>query len=217
MRFHIITAFPTLVTSVLGESILKRAIGTKLIEVFVYDLRDYTDNKHKKIDARPYGGGPGMVLQAEPILRAHKKAKGKKRNVLTILLSPRGEQWTSRLAKESLQTYSDIILLCGHYEGIDVRVEEILSPLKISIGPFVVTGGELPGLLIVDSISRFIPGVLGNEQSLEESRVSTDKLYTRPEVLRWGKGKYRAPDILLSGDHKKIEEWRQKANRKSRN
>jgi len=213
MRFHIITAFPTLIQPVLGESILKRAIQTKLIEVFVYDLRDYTDDKHRKIDARPYGGGPGMVLQAEPILRAHKKAKGKKRNTLTILLSPRGEEWTSRRAEESAHTYSDIICICGHYEGIDVRVEEILSPLKVSVGPFVVTGGELPGLLIVDSIARFIPGVLGNEQSLEERRFATDRLYTRPEILRWGKKKYPTPTVLLSGDHKKIEEWRQKSKK----
>jgi tRNA (guanine37-N1)-methyltransferase len=196
---------------VLGESILKRAIGAKYIKVFVYDLRDYTNNKHKKIDARPYGGGPGMVLQAEPILRAHKKAKGRKKNVLTILLSPRGEQWTSNLAKQSLQKYSDIIFICGHYEGIDVRVENILRPLKISIGPFIVTGGELPCLLIIDSISRFVPGVLGNEKSLEESRISTDRIYTRPEILRWGKRTHPTPTVLLSGDHTMIERWRQKS------
>lgn len=187
---------------------MKRAIKTGLIEVQVYDLRDFTDDKHNKIDARPYGGGPGMVLNAEPILLAHKKAKGRKRKVLTILLSPRGEQFSNKLARGFSKEYTDIILICGHYEGIDARVEEILQPLKISVGPFVLTGGELPALIIVDSVARFIPGVLGNENSLEENREVTDQVYTRPEKLKWGRKSYEVPEVLLSGDHKKIDEWR---------
>lgn len=208
MKFHVITAFPTMILPVLHESMMKRALKTGLIEVEVYDLRDYTDNKHKKIDARPYGGGPGMVLNAEPILRAHKKAKGKKKKTITILLSPRGEQWTNSQAQKLEGTYTDVILICGHYEGIDKRVENILKPLKVSVGPFVVTGGELPALLIIDSMARFVPGVLGNEESIEESRVSTDDFYTRPEVLRWERRSYGVPDVLLSGNHKEIESWR---------
>ncbi|MEX0909884.1 MAG: tRNA (guanosine(37)-N1)-methyltransferase TrmD [Candidatus Paceibacterota bacterium] len=208
MKFHIITAFPSMILPVLEESMMKRAIKTGLITVRVYNLRDYTDNKHKKIDARPYGGGPGMVLSAEPILRAHKKAKGRKRKVLTVLLSPRGTQWSKDQAVSFSQKYTDIILICGHYEGIDARVEKILKPLKVSIGPFVLTGGELPALMIVDSVSRFMSGVLGNEKSLEDSRVSTDELFTRPEVLKWAKKSHKVPPVLLSGNHERIEKWR---------
>jgi tRNA (guanine37-N1)-methyltransferase len=208
MKFHVITAFPHMILPVLEESMMKRAIKTGLIQVEVYDLRDYTNNKHKKIDARPYGGGPGMVLNAEPILRAHKKAKGRKKKTVTVLLSPRGEQWTNARAQALIGLYTDVILICGHYEGIDKRVENILKPLKISIGPFVLTGGELPALMIIDSMARFVPGVLGNEESLEESRASTDEFFTRPEVLRWGKKTYKVPEVLLSGNHKEIEAWR---------
>ncbi|MEX0933345.1 MAG: tRNA (guanosine(37)-N1)-methyltransferase TrmD [Candidatus Paceibacterota bacterium] len=208
MKFHVITAFPHMILPVLEESMMKRALKTGRISVKMYDLRDYTDNKHKKIDARPYGGGPGMVLQAEPILRAHKKAKGRKKKTITVLLSPRGEQWTSGQAQMIQNSYTDVILICGHYEGIDKRVENILNPLKISIGPFVVTGGELPALMIIDSVARFVPGVLGNEASLEESRVSTDEFFTRPEVLRWNRKTYGVPEVLLSGNHKDIEAWR---------
>lgn len=208
MRFHIITAFPSMVLPVLEESMMKRAIKTGLIEVKVYDLRDNTDSKHRKIDDRPYGGGPGMVLQAEPILRAHKEAKGRKKRVLTVLLSPRGEQYTNSLAGSWSTDYTDIILICGHYEGIDARVEEILDPLKITVGPFVLTGGELPALIIVDSVSRFVPGVLGNQDSIEETRLATDEVYTRPEKLRWGRKTYEVPSVLRSGDHKMIEDWK---------
>jgi len=208
MRFHVITAFPQMILPVLEESMMKRAIKTRLIEVVVYDLRDYTRSVHKKIDARPYGGGPGMVLQAEPILRAHKKAKGKKKKTLTIFLSPRGEQWTNTAASKISKKYTDVILICGHYEGVDARVEEILKPLKISIGPFVLTGGELPALSIIDSTARFITGVLGNELSLEESRVATDQTFTRPETLKWGRKKYTVPEVLLSGNHSDIYKWR---------
>ena len=208
MKFHVITAFPHMILPVLAESMMKRALKTGLIHVEVYDLRDYADNKHRKIDARPYGGGPGMVLNAEPILEAHKKAKGKKKKTITVLLSPRGEQWTNNQAQTLAGVYTDVILICGHYEGIDKRVENILKPLKISVGPFVVTGGELPALLIIDSMARFVPGVLGNEESLEELRVSTDEFFTRPEVLRWKKKTYKVPQVLLSGNHKDIETWR---------
>lgn len=208
MRFHIITAFPSMILPTLEESMLKKAIRSGLIEVEVYDLRKFTDDKHKKIDARPYGGGPGMVLLAEPILKAHQQAKGRKKKTLTILLSPRGEQFTNALASEWQQEYSDIIFICGHYEGVDARVEEILDPLKISVGPFVLTGGELPALMITDSVARFVPGVLGNEESLEEKRVASDLVYTRPEELKWKRKKYNVPEVLLSGHHKNIEDWR---------
>lgn len=208
MHFHIITAFPEVIRPTLEASMLKRAIKTGKVDVSVYDLRSFSNDPHKKIDARPYGGGPGMVLKAEPILRAHKKAKGRKKDVLTVLLSPRGMQYTSTLAKKYARKYRHIILICGHYEGIDARVQKILKPIVVSVGPYVLTGGELPALIVLDSISRYIPGVLGNDESLEEDRIAPKEVYTRPETIRADKKTYNVPKVLLSGDHKKIEMWK---------
>lgn len=203
-----------MISPVLEESMLKRAIKSGLINVKIYDLRDHSHNKHKKIDSRPYGGGPGMVLGAEPILRAHKEAKGRKKKTLTILLTPNGKQFNNKYAKDLSRKYKDIIIICGHYEGIDARVEKILKPVKLSIGPFILTGGELAALAIVDSTSRYLPGVLGNENSLEETRYATDQVYTRPEKLKWKDKNYKVPDVLLTGHHKNIEEWHKKQNEK---
>lgn len=206
--FHIITLFPEMFDSYLKESILRRAKEKKLIDFKFYNPRDFTIDKHHKADDRPYGGGPGMVMYAEPILKAVQKAKGKK-NAKVIILSPRGEQFTNETAKK-ISKKKDIVLISGRYEGIDSRVKKILKVEEISVGPFVVTGGELPAMLMIDSISRQIRGVLGKIESIEEERVSSGEMYTRPEILNWGGKKYAVPKLFLSGNHQEIEKYKKK-------
>jgi len=231
MNFHIITLFPDAFDSYLGESILKRAIEDKKIKTAFYNPRDFSDNKFRHIDRPPYAGGPGMVVQAEPVARAVdaalKKISAKisrrkiskiknmsrvtldtKPKVKIIFFSPSGKQFTTEYAKKTAQKFTDIILICGRYEGIDARVKKIFKCEEISVGPFVLTGGELPAMLVMDCLSRQVEGVLGNFDSLEESRVASPDVYTRPEVLEYKGKKYRVPKVLLSGDHKKIEEWK---------
>lgn len=218
MRFHIITIFPEMFDSYLKESIIGRAIKNKLVEVKFYNPRDFikvpknkNQNNYRPVDDRPYGGGPGMVMRAEPILKAvgeaFKKIKSKK--VLTINFIPTAPKFTTESAKK-ISKYTDIVLICGRYEGIDARVDKILKTKKFSIGDYVLTGGELPAMILVDSISRQIPGVLGKYESLEEERVSSSEVYTRPEILKYKNKNYKVPKILLSGNHKKIEEWKKK-------
>ena len=211
MTFHIITIFPKLFDSYLSDSIIKRAIDNKKISVKFYDPRDFTTNKHKKVDDTPYGGGPGMVMMVDPIIRAYKKARGrsKKKKFKTIILSPGGEDFTTSYAKKTTQKYTDVIIICGRYEGVDTRVKKILKAQEISIGDYVLTGGELAAMVLVDSISRQIPGVLGNKDSLEETRVSSHEMYTRPAVYEHSKRKYKVPPVLMSGDHADIDKWRQ--------
>ncbi len=191
------------------ESMLSRAQKKKLINIKFYNPRDFTKDKHKKVDDKPYGGGPGMVMQAEPILRAVAKARGRKKNVKIIMFSPSGKQFTNTYAKTLSKKYKDIILIAGRYEGIDTRVKKILRAEELSIGPYVLTGGEVPAMVVVDVISRQVSGVLGHTQSLEENRVSSSEMYTRPDVVRYKNKNYKVPKILLSGDHKKIEQWRE--------
>lgn len=206
IRFHVISIFPGALGSYLSESIIKRARSRGLIEIKVHNLRDFTRDKHKKVDARPYGGGPGMVMMAEPIIRAVKKiGKGK-----VFILSPAGKQFDNKIARK-LSKYKDIILICGRYEGIDARVKKILKAEKLSVGPYILTGGELPAMVVIDAVSRQILGVLGKSESLEENRVSTSEVYTRPEVLKYKGKPYRVPRVLLSGHHAKINDW--KSNR----
>jgi len=229
MRFHIITIFPDIFDSYLNESIIGRAIKNKHISVKFYNPRDYvkSQNKanYKPVDDRPYGGGPGMVMRAEPILKAIERAlskiKNKKSKILIINFIPNAEKFTTIFAKKVSKKYTDIILICGRYEGIDARVDKILKDLprlggarKISVGDYVLTGGELPAMVLMDCISRQIPGVLGKYESLEENRISSSEVYTRPEVLKYKGKKYKVPNILLSGNHKKIEDWK-KSNKKS--
>jgi tRNA (guanine37-N1)-methyltransferase len=219
MRFHIITIFPGIFDSYVEESILGRAIENKKVQVKFYNPRDFlpkTANNYRPVDERPYGGGPGMVMKAEPILKAVAKALSKikdKKRTCIINFIPRAEKFTTDFAKKASKKYDDIILICGRYEGIDARVDTILKTKQLSIGDYVLTGGELPAMVVVDCISRQIPGVLGKFESLEEERISSSKVYTRPEVLTWPpKGvpkKYKVPPVLLSGDHKKIDEWKQ--------
>ncbi len=210
MHIHVVTLFPDAFTSYLGESIVKRAIEDKKLKVTFYNPRDFTKDKWRRIDQRPYGGGPGMVIQAEPVLRAVKKALGKKdrRNVKIVNFVPGGKQFDTAVAKTLAQRYKHLILLCGRYEGIDARVGRILRAEDISIGPYVLTGGELPALVVLDSVARQVPGVLGSLDSLEEGRAASKEVYTRPANFTWEGKTYRVPKVLQSGNHAEIDAWR---------
>ncbi|MEK7148683.1 MAG: tRNA (guanosine(37)-N1)-methyltransferase TrmD [Patescibacteria group bacterium] len=213
IRFHIVTIFPEAVRPYMEASILRRAQESKHISISYYDPRMLSGNKWGKVDDRPYAGGPGMVMTAEPLLRTLEKiaksiAKKKNTKVKVILFSPSGKQFTNIYAKSLVTKYTDIVLIAGRYEGIDARVKKIFKAEEVSVGPFVLTGGEVPAMVVVDACARQIEGVLGKHESLEEERTASPEVYTRPEVLTWKGKKYRVPKILLGGDHKKIEEWR---------
>ena len=214
MHFHIITLFPNSFDSYLGESILKRAIEDKKLKVSFYNPRDYAEDKWARVDRPPYAGGPGMVIQAEPVIRAITKAiagiKNKESGIKIIFLSPNGKQFDNAYAKKVAKKYKDIIIVSGRYEGIDARVKKVFKMEDVSVGPFILTGGELPAMLMVDVIARQVPGVLGNLDSLEESRTASPDVYTRPESFTYKGKKYSVPKVLLSGNHAKIEEWRRK-------
>lgn len=210
MKFHFLTIFPEMIGGYLSESIMKRAKEKKLASFDVRNIRDYSKDRHKKTDDRAYGGGPGMVMTAEPILRVHSKLKMKGKKIKIIQLSPNGKKFTNDVAKKFAKQYSDIVFICGRYEGVDDRVRKILKADEYSIGNFVLTGGELPALVMADAIIRQIPDVLGKTESIEENRTASPHVYTRPEVLSWKGKNYKVPKVLLSGDHKKIEEWRKK-------
>ncbi|MEK7478028.1 MAG: tRNA (guanosine(37)-N1)-methyltransferase TrmD [Patescibacteria group bacterium] len=221
VKFHILTIFPEMFSSYLNESILKRAQEKKLVKFNIVNIRNFTLDKHRRTDYKPYGGGPGLVFFAEPILRAMEsiqkkilKAKSQKPKAKVVILAPGGKQFTNTAAINWAKKYTDIILVCGRYEGIDARVKKILKVEEISVGPYVLTGGELPALVIVDSVSRQIKGVLGNEDSPEEKRISSHEVYTRPEVLACKGKKYRVPKVLLSGNHAEIDKWKAKSSRK---
>jgi tRNA (guanine37-N1)-methyltransferase len=212
LRFDIITIFPKMFGPVLNESILKRAQEKKKVTVRIHDLRDYTnDKKHRKVDDRPFGGGPGMVMMPQPLFDAVKAIKGR-RQAKVIYTSPSGRPFSQFHAK-TLTKARNLIIICGHYEGIDERVREHLVDEEISVGDYILTGGEIPAMLIVDAVTRLIPGVLGKEESLVEESFEGDLLegpqYTRPADFRG----IKVPDVLLSGNHKTIKIWR---NSKSR-
>jgi tRNA (guanine37-N1)-methyltransferase len=233
MRFDILTIFPGMFDSYIKESLLKRAQKNGLVEIGVHNTRDYATDKHRTTDDTPYGGGPGMVMKVEPIAKAvnelmslisygirptvqtHKTVA--KRNSTThklkprvILFSAKGKQFDAKMATR-LSKYDQLILICGRYEGVDERVAQYIADEEISIGPYVLTGGELAALVLVDAVARHVPGVLGKSESVEEKRhgVGTP-VYTRPEIFQWTGHKLKVPKVLLSGDHKKIEEWRKK-------
>lgn len=210
MHFHIITLFPSAFDSYLGESIVKRAIEDRKIRVSFYNPRDFTSDPHRRVDRRPYGGGPGMVLEAESILHAVEKAIGKKdrKKVKILFFHARGKQFNTTSAERYAKKYEHIVFICGRYEGVDARVQKILKAEEISIGPYTLTGGELPALVVLDALARRLPGVLGKDESVEERRVAGHNVYTRPEAFLWKGKTYRVPKVLLSGDHKKIEEWK---------
>ena len=212
MRFDVITIFPQMFMPVVNESILKRAQANGKFSVHLHDLREYTKDKHKKVDDRPFGGGPGMVMTPQPFFDAVKKIRGK-RKAKVILMSPAGERLTNRLAKKLAQC-PNLIILCGHYEGVDERVRQKIVDKEISIGDYVLTGGELPAMVLIDCVARHIPGVLGKESSLKDESFEGDLLeyphYTRPANFRGA----RVPDVLLSGNHLAIEKWRQEQARR---
>lgn len=218
MNFNIITIFPEIFDSYLNESILKRARKNKLIKIKIHNLRDFTADKHKKVDDRPFGGGPGMVMQIQPIIKAVEFAKSKIKNQKSkvILFSPSGKQFDNKTAAQLAKKCDNLILICGRYEGIDERIKPVIRNAgfliqEISIGPYVLTGGELPAMVLIDAVSRQIPGVLGKTESLEEKRHGVGiPVYTRPEIFTYKNKKYSVPKVLLSGNHKKIEEWKRK-------
>lgn len=225
MNFHIITLFPEMFGSYLNESIVARAQKEKKISVKFYNPRDFvkpTKSQKKnaepylRVDDKPYGGGPGMVMQAEPVIKAIEKAlkayklttKSQKQKARILWLTPSGSQFTNTQARKWAKEISDIIIIAGRYEGIDARVKQIFNAEEITVGPFVLTGGELPAMIIIDAVARQIEGVLGNVDSREEERVASANVYTRPETIVYKKKKYNVPKVLLSGNHKLIEDWR---------
>lgn len=210
MKFDVITIFPEVLEAYFNSSILARAQKSGKIKIGVINLRDFSNDRHQKIDDKPYGGGPGMVFKIEPLVRAVKNLRPAKKTKI-ILLSAAGKQFNSKMAQDYAKKYKQIILIAGHYEGVDGRIKKIFPIEEVSIGPYVLTGGEVPAMVLVDAISRHIPGVLGKTESLEEKRFGIGiPVYTRPEVFSYKGKKYKVPKVLLSGDHKKIEEWRKK-------
>jgi tRNA (guanine37-N1)-methyltransferase len=213
LTFHVITLFPELIEGYLSHSIIKRGIEGKAFAAHAINPRDFTADKHHKADDRPYGGGPGMVLKAEPILRAIASLRLKNRKIKHLIMSPRGKEFTNAYARRLAKSYDDIVLIAGHYEGIDARVKKALRAEEISVGSYTVTGGEMPALMIIDATARQIPGVLGRFESLEDERISSGEMYTRPEAFTWKKKPYRVPAVLRSGHHAAIDAWRTKKER----
>ncbi|MDO8575391.1 MAG: tRNA (guanosine(37)-N1)-methyltransferase TrmD [bacterium] len=246
MNYHIISLFPQSFDSYLSESILKRAKEDKLINVNFYNPRDFAmagrktvqTYSERRVDDKPYGGGPGMVIEALPVIRAIEKAvkkaksvkiqKGKsvrgkilKKTKLKIIknpkikiifFSPSGKKFTNEYAEATSKKFTDIIMVCGRYEGIDARIKKVFKMEDVSIGDYVLTGGEIPAMILIDSISRRIKGVLGDHSSLEDTRIASSDVYTRPEVIEYKGKKLRVPKVLLSGNHKLIDEWRTENN-----
>jgi len=220
IRFDIITIFPKIFDSYFSESIIKRAIQKKKVWIKIWNLRDFTKDKHKKVDDKPYGGGAGMVLQAEPILRAV-RSLGNRTSKL-VVLSAKGKQFTQKMAYDWSKKYRHFVFISGRYEGIDERVRKILRAEEISIGPYITTDGDVAAMALVSSLVRLIPDVI-NWSSLEDESFLRKAIsreakageleyphYTRPEILKWRNKKYAVPKVLLSGDHEKIAKWRQK-------
>lgn len=212
MNFHILTLFPDMVIQGLGTSITGRAMEKGLISIEAVNIRDYSTNKHMKVDDYPYGGGAGMLMQAEPVFRTYEAVAGKMnlpegKKPRVVYLSPQGQTFSQEMA-EDFAREENLILLCGHYEGIDERVLEEIVTDYVSIGDYVLTGGELPAMVIVDAVSRLVPGVLHNETSAEFESFQDNLLeyphYTRPE--EWH-GK-KVPEVLMSGHHANVDKWR---------
>lgn len=206
MKFNVLSLFPEMIETCCGCSILKRAIENNVIEVNTINPRDFANNKHKKVDDTPYGGGAGMVLTVQPYVEAYESIK-KLENSITIALTPQGEIFDDKMCNDFAK-YDQIILICGHYEGFDERIMEIIKPKEISIGDFVMTGGELPALCLIDSISRKIEGTLGKMESANEDSFSNGLLkypqYTKPRNFRG----FKVPEVLLNGNHMEIENFR---------
>ena len=221
MRFDIITIFPESLRGYLNSSILGRAQKDRKIEINLHNLRDFANDKHNKADDKPFGGGPGMVLKIEPIIKAigsilNPKYKIQNPKVKIVLFSPSGKQFTQKMAQNWAKKFDNLILICGRYEGVDARVNKITKAEEISVGPYILTGGELPAAVVVDAVARHISGVLGKNESLEEERgMSGFPVYTKPEIFEYNGKKYRTPKVLLSGHHINIKTWRKKHSKKT--
>ena len=206
MIFDVLTLFPEMIESCCSYSILKRAVDKDILSVNTINPRDFTLDRHKKVDDTPYGGGAGMVLMAQPYVDAYESIE-KNENSVTVMLSPQGEPLTDSLVND-LAKYEQIVMLCGHYEGFDERIREIIKPKEISIGDFVLTGGELPALCLIDAVSRKIEGTLGKIESADEDSFSNGLIeyphYTKPRDYRG----LKVPEVLLNGNHKEIKEFR---------
>ena len=206
MKFDVLTLFPEMIESCCSCSILKRAVESGVIEINTINPRDFTEDKHKKVDDTPYGGGAGMVLMAQPFVDAYESIEKSEKSI-TIMLTPQGEVFDEKMGKEFAQ-YEQIIMLCGHYEGFDERIKDIIKPKEVSIGDFVLTGGELPALCIIDSVSRKLEGTLGHVESAEKDSFSDGLLehphYTKPRNFRG----LEVPEVLLNGNHGEIEKFR---------
>lgn len=246
IQFDILTIFPKIFDSYFSESIIKRAQEKKLVKIKAHDIRKFSKDKHRKVDDKPFGGGAGMVMNAEPILRAVEKVKGKSnpsarsinsaqagsgrrklRKQKVVIMSAKGKRFNQKMAYDFAKKYDQIIFISGRYEGIDERVKAILKAEEISIGPYVLTDGDVAAMTIVSAVTRLIPGVINWDSLKDESDFNLlikdesnkkDKgfeypHYTRPEVLEWKGKKYRVPKVLLSGNHKEIERWRQEHSR----
>ncbi len=214
MRFDIVTIFPGLFDSFLNETLIKKGIEKNIINIFLHNLRDYADNKHKQVDDRPFGGGAGMVLKVDCLYKCLmdiKKEEYKKEKV--VLLSPTGNQFTQKKALE-YSRQDRLVFLCGRYEGMDARIYKFADDV-VSVGPYILSGGEIPSMIIMEAVSRLLPGFLGNEESIESSIKSKDTIseypvYTRPESFVTDDGSVLSvPPVLLSGNHSEIEKWRE--------
>jgi tRNA (guanine37-N1)-methyltransferase len=215
MRFDVLTLFPEIFSGYLTQSLLKLAIDRGLVRIDLHNIRDWTHDKHHSVDDRPFGGGPGMVIKPEPVVEAveavqqHAETSGR-----VVLLSPQGRPLDQRLVEE-LATHRRLLLLCGRYEGFDQRVSDILKPVEVSIGDFVINGGEVAAMVVIDAVIRLVPGVLGDEDSGRYDSFSTGNRllefaqYTRPREYRG----HEVPEILFSGDHERIAQWREQSSR----
>ncbi len=218
MAFHILTIFPKIFSSYFNESIIKRAQDKNIIDIKIYNLRDWTSDNHKTVDDTPFGGGAGMLMKIEPLYKALTDIKKqitatKHTEIKTILLSARGTKWTQARAQKYSEEFSDIIMICGRYEGVDDRIKNFIDE-EISIGDYVLTGGEIGAMVLLDSITRLLPGTLGNSESaISESHSVLGNIeypqYTRPEIFIDSDGnEYPVPKVLLSGNHAEIEKWK---------
>ena len=210
MRFHVVTIFPAMFDGLLDVGVLKRAINNRLIEVNLTDIRDFTTDKHRSVDDYQFGGGSGMLLKPDPLFKSVESIQQQQSldiNVPVILMSPQGRTLTQKIV-EDLSRFENLVLICGRYEGVDERVREHLVTDEISIGDYVLSGGELAAMVLIETISRLIPGVLGSIESAEDDSFTSELLqnpqYTRPSLFR----DWSVPEVLLSGDHKEIEKWR---------
>lgn len=219
MKFDIITIFTELFNGFISESLLARAQNKKLISIRTHNLRDWTTDNHKTVDDRPYGGGAGMVLMVEPITKAIRKVSAKKGKTRVILLSAKGKTFNQKDARR-LSKYDQLIFICGRYEGIDERVADYIADEEISIGNFILFGGEVASMVVIESVSRLIPGVIAKTESIQNESFSDKDAqsrehpqYTRPEIFTLGTKKLKVPPVLLSGNHAEIKKWRDKKSR----